>query len=197
MERHPNLLFVTGFLLGSSQAISPLLREFAAFCRQRTGLDGSSNDRPSARSRGRRLYISRAGANKRKVVNEQELIEALAALGFESIEAESLRLADQARLFSEAELVVGAHGAGLTNILFAAPGTRVIEILSLEPNRVSAFGTMSALLSLEYGYLVAARVDSAVTSKPRIDSVGRPQPNDDDIIIDPAPVIRAVRMALG
>jgi capsular polysaccharide biosynthesis protein len=194
VERFPRLLFVTGFLLGSSQAISPLLRDWAAFCRQRLGL-GASGNRPRG-SMGRRIYISRRTATKRRVVNEQELIDALGAIGIESIESETLSLTEQMRLFSEAELVVAAHGAGLTNILFAAPGTRVIEILALEPNRVSAFGTMSALLSLEYGYLVAARLDSAATSKPRVDSLGDPQPNDDNIVIDPATVVRAARAAL-
>jgi len=195
IERYPGLLFETGFLLGSSQGISPLLREFAAFCRQRLGLSGSSSSGIGRRSKRRRIYISRASARKRCVVNERELMDALGALGIESIESESLSLAEQARLFSEAELIVAAHGAGLTNVMFAEPGTRVIEVLALEPDRVSAFGTMSALLSLEYGYLVAARVDSRGTSQPRVDSTGNWQPNNEDIIIDPGPVVRAVRAA--
>jgi capsular polysaccharide biosynthesis protein len=35
----------------------------------------------------------------------------------------------QMRVFGEASHVVGVHGAGLTNVLFCAPGTRVLEIL--------------------------------------------------------------------
>jgi capsular polysaccharide biosynthesis protein len=33
------------------------------------------------------------------------------------------------RVFGEASHVVGVHGAGLTNVLFCAPGTYVLEIL--------------------------------------------------------------------
>ena len=35
---------------------------------------------------------------------------------------------DQINLFSEAEIVIGLHGAGLSNHLFCQPKTKVIEI---------------------------------------------------------------------
>ena len=37
-------------------------------------------------------------------------------------------VAQQAKLFSEAEFVVAPHGAGLTNMVFAPPGTRLFEL---------------------------------------------------------------------
>jgi capsular polysaccharide biosynthesis protein len=38
-----------------------------------------------------------------------------------------MSLADQVELFSEAKVVIGPHGAGLTNIMFAPKGAIVIE----------------------------------------------------------------------
>jgi hypothetical protein len=38
-------------------------------------------------------------------------------------------VADQARMFAEAELVVGVHGAALSNLVFCSPGARVLELL--------------------------------------------------------------------
>jgi capsular polysaccharide biosynthesis protein len=37
-------------------------------------------------------------------------------------------LAEQIAVFSRAECVVGPHGAGLTNLTFCRPGTKVVEI---------------------------------------------------------------------
>lgn len=76
---------------------------------------------------GRRLYVSREGAT-RCVVNEDELVAALAPLGFERIVCGRLTVAEQVRTFAEAAIVVGAHGANLANILFMRGGT-VVELM--------------------------------------------------------------------
>ena len=41
---------------------------------------------------------------------------------------DGMSVSEQAQLFANAEAVVGVHGAALTNLVFAAPGTRVVEI---------------------------------------------------------------------
>jgi capsular polysaccharide biosynthesis protein len=50
--------------------------------------------------------------------------------GFESVKCEKLSVQEQAEVFSSAEVVVGAHGAALTNLVFCRPGTRVVELFS-------------------------------------------------------------------
>jgi capsular polysaccharide biosynthesis protein len=67
----------------------------------------------------RRLYISRAKAKTRRVLNEQELLPLLERYGFEVVLAEELTYQQQVQLFYEAEVVVAPHGAGLTNLLFS------------------------------------------------------------------------------
>lgn len=81
--------------------------------------------RPSRRSN--RILISRRGANKRRIVNYDDLESALKKAGFESIELEKLDLDEQVELFYDAEAVVGAHGAGLTNVLFS-DSVKVLEL---------------------------------------------------------------------
>ncbi|PQO29991.1 glycosyltransferase family 61 protein [Blastopirellula marina] len=75
-----------------------------------------------------RLYIPRTACSSRRVVEEEKLIAALAPLGFQSVRLESLSVQQQIELFQRAEMVVGPHGAGLTNLAYCRPGTAVLEI---------------------------------------------------------------------
>ena len=38
-------------------------------------------------------------------------------------------MVDQILLFQSAEFIIGPHGAGLSNLLFCEPGTKVIEFM--------------------------------------------------------------------
>ena len=73
-----------------------------------------------------RIYISRQNAVSRRVLNEEELIDALSPLGFTAYRLEELPIDEQIRLFEHAECVVSPHGAGLANLLFA-PSASVVE----------------------------------------------------------------------
>lgn len=102
-----------------------------------------------------RIYISRMKAGYRKVINEYEVIPALEELGFKSVILEDLPLVDQVHLFASAEIIVAPHGAGLTNLVFCKPGTKVIEIFS--PNYVNVcYWALSNQMELDYYYLLGA-----------------------------------------
>lgn len=75
----------------------------------------------------RRIFISRAKAS-RSIAAEPLLVAKLAQIGFESVCLEDYSGIQQATLFREAEIVCGFHGAGLTNIIFSPPGTKIIEL---------------------------------------------------------------------
>lgn len=77
----------------------------------------------------RRLYVSRRDATVRRLVNEDEVAALLAGLGFEVVELSGLDFEAQAELFAQASAIAGVHGAGLANLVFAAPGARVFEIM--------------------------------------------------------------------
>lgn len=80
------------------------------------------------RSPFRRVLISRGSARGRKLIEEDAIREGLRPLGFERVEMERLGYCDQVRLMQETALLLAPHGAGLTNMIFCAPGTHVVEI---------------------------------------------------------------------
>ncbi|WP_226007600.1 glycosyltransferase family 61 protein [Natrinema salinisoli] len=74
---------------------------------------------------GDNVYVSRANAVERRVVNEDEVMNALSRFGFSCYRLEERTLEQNARLFADADIIVGPHGAGLTDILFATDCTLV------------------------------------------------------------------------
>lgn len=74
-----------------------------------------------------RLFIRRQGT--RAIVNQSEVWKMLESQGFSEVALESLSVAEQIAVFAQAEVVVGVHGAGLSNVVFCRPGTRVVELM--------------------------------------------------------------------
>jgi capsular polysaccharide biosynthesis protein len=144
-----------GLAYGSAMRMSPLTSEFARWARERL-------DPP--RSGSRRLLVSRARAAVRRVTNEAEIATALSAGGFELLCLEDLDVAAQARAFAEAEIVVAPHGAGLTNLLFATPGTGVVELFSGEGAHDSVYRRLASLLDHPYAAVVGETIPGARTS---------------------------------
>jgi capsular polysaccharide biosynthesis protein len=61
-------------------------------------------------SGSKRIYISRADADNRRVMNRPEVMKLLSQYGFKSYELSRLTLSEQVELFSNAEFIVGPHG---------------------------------------------------------------------------------------
>jgi capsular polysaccharide biosynthesis protein len=62
-------------------------------------------------------------------------------------------IAEQALLLSSAKVILAPHGAGLSNLVFCSPGTKVIEVFS--PKYVNVcFWSLSNQMNLEYYYLI-------------------------------------------
>lgn len=76
----------------------------------------------------RRIWLSRAGIRKRHVLNEAEVLDALAPFGIEMVEPQLLSHREQVAMFGEAELITGPSGAAYTNLIFASPGAKLVEI---------------------------------------------------------------------
>lgn len=107
-------------------------------------------------TRQRRIFISRRKSRTRTLANEPALEKLLHSRGFETHTFEDYPLASQARLIREAEIVVATHGAGLANLVFARPGTQVIEIVppgrfnyACYPKRTRFFGLRHQLVFAE------------------------------------------------
>jgi capsular polysaccharide biosynthesis protein len=57
-------------------------------------------------------------------------------------------------VFGEAEWIVGPHGAGLANILFASPGASVLELFSPDYILPPYWNLADAIPGLAYRYLL-------------------------------------------
>jgi Glycosyltransferase 61 len=98
------------------------------------------------------IYISRANALTRKVLNEEEVVCALEKLGFSYYALETLAYGDQVRLFSQASFVVGAHGSGFVNALHSE-GAILFELF--EPSWVkSYYCNLACALGLGYEFMM-------------------------------------------
>lgn len=78
----------------------------------------------------KRIYASRGGSMKRRLANEEELIEVLRGHGFEIVAPGGMSFAQQVQKFSRAEIIVGNCGANLTNLVFAPRGVTVLALTS-------------------------------------------------------------------
>jgi capsular polysaccharide biosynthesis protein/Flp pilus assembly protein TadD len=76
----------------------------------------------------RRILISREGSLFRRCENEAAITDIAMRHGFTPVRLEDLTFDAQVGLFSGAEIVMGVHGAGFTNMLFAPAGTLLIEL---------------------------------------------------------------------
>lgn len=75
-----------------------------------------------------KIFITRGDGAARRFVNECQLAEMLRSVGYVSVRLEEFSLKEQAALFFAAKVVVGQHGAGLTNIAFCRPDATVVEL---------------------------------------------------------------------
>ncbi len=78
----------------------------------------------------KRIFISRQGALMRRCTNEDDVFALAQNYGFEKVANETLSLSDQMALYAGAEVVMGVHGAGFTNMLFSNEGAHLIELMS-------------------------------------------------------------------
>ncbi len=97
---------------------------------------------------GRRLFAPRLG--KRMIANGAEIEGISRERGLESYDYAST--ASEFIHFREAELVVGAHGAGLTNIALCHPGTKVMELVPTD-HVFPYYYTLAEAAGLEYSCL--------------------------------------------
>ena len=75
------------------------------------------------------IYVARTDASNRAMENEAELIAMLQRRGVRIIVPGALTVAEQIAAFRSARLVIGPHGAGMSNIVFCQSGSFVYEML--------------------------------------------------------------------
>lgn len=98
----------------------------------------------------KRIFISREQASERRVQNRSEVNSLLRNFNIRSYVLEEMSVAEQVALFSNAELVVGPHGAGLTNILFSSD-TAVISLYG--EVQAPMYYVIASILGFDFGYI--------------------------------------------
>jgi tetratricopeptide (TPR) repeat protein/capsular polysaccharide biosynthesis protein len=105
-----------------------------------------------------RIYISRARARGRQVINEQEVIDILETWDFQTFYLEEMSVREQVALFAAAKVIVAAHGSGLTNLVFSNAGTKVIELFSPHYVRTD-YWIITQQLQIQHYYLLGNSFD--------------------------------------
>lgn len=107
-----------------------------------------------SREKPKRIIVTRGSSTTRRWLNEKDCLDALISMGFILIDPNNLSLLQQVEQFQNAEVVIGPHGAGLTNIMFCNTGTKVIEIRSNEQggeySSANCYEELSSIFGIEH-----------------------------------------------
>lgn len=106
-----------------------------------------------------RIYISRSDADQRHVANDSEVLDHLEKHGFKRYVLSELTFEEQISLFSNAEAIIGPHGAGLVNMIFA-DSPHVVEIFGEYTN--PCYYCLATGLGYEYTSIVAETQDEEI-----------------------------------
>ena len=134
----------------------------------------------------KRIYVSRARCPSRHLDNEAELLEILEPLGFQTVICEENSLAQNMSLFDGAEAIFAPHGAGLSNIVFCKPGTKVIELFNQDWHP-EVFWQLSEAIGLSHYCLLGQ--NSTVPRK------GAKGPQHENIHLDPKALKKMLKLA--
>ena len=104
-------------------------------------------------SNRQKIYVSRAKAKNRQLVNEAQVSQFMAESGFRTVFLEEMSFLEQVAIFANAKIIVAPHGSGLTNLVFCSANTQVIELFS--PNYMRTdYWMISQQLNLQHYYVV-------------------------------------------
>ncbi|AOW80042.1 hypothetical protein HTSR_0856 [Halodesulfurarchaeum formicicum] len=126
-----------------------------AWLKNRFRLDSKENSENGPK----RVYISRQNAERgRKVANYKELSNVLNKFDFKSYELENYSFKQQLQIISDADVIMGPHGAGLLNMIFAEDPT-IIELFpdnTIKPH----FYYISQICDMDYEAVVFKAVNN-------------------------------------
>ncbi len=108
------------------------------------------DDGRSQASAQRRIFLTRSGARGRTLTNYDEIEPLLRDRNFEIVDTDGMSLREQAQLFHECRYLIGIHGAGLTNIIYAHD--QDLSVLELRPCGEEHLVSPFALMCHSWGF---------------------------------------------
>jgi capsular polysaccharide biosynthesis protein len=119
----------------------------------------------------RRLYVAR---RNRKPTNEDVPVRMARDLGFDIYHPEDDQQ-NQARVFAEAEAIVGAAGSALANIAFCKAGTKLLELVPTD-HVFPYYCTMASAVGVHYAHILCPSITERADH-----SIG---PGTSDFVVD-------------
>ncbi|XP_019704773.1 alpha-1,3-arabinosyltransferase XAT3 isoform X1 [Elaeis guineensis] len=172
---------IVGLRFHKEMSIDPLkapngrtMVDFAQFMRTSFALERQSAIKlgPDQDKKPRLLIISRKWT--RSFTNAQEIVQMAEGLSFEVVVAEansSSSLVDFAQLVNSCDVMMGVHGAGLTNLVFLPTNATVIQVVplgGLEGIAWADFGVPSLDMKLRYlQYAISEEESTLIEQYPR------------------------------
>lgn len=105
-----------------------------------------------------KIFLTRNLKGRRALSNFSDILPILCQHKFEIVDTAELSLIEQIRIFANVEYLIGIHGAGLTNMIFAHKKLKILEIF---PNteRPAHYKFIAMLRNYKYYFLVGSRPD--------------------------------------
>lgn len=104
----------------------------------------------SIEAHDQRIFVARGDATVRRIANRDAVQTVLDRHNIDTYLLGELSVREQVKLFSNAKLVVGPHGAGLTNILYGEDLT-VVELFG--DKKMATFDRLAESMNHDYRYL--------------------------------------------
>lgn len=96
----------------------------------------------------RKIFIDRP-SGRRGIANKDELLSLLREYNIKPIKLENFSFLEQVEIFNSAKLIVGIHGAGLSNLVYSQKGTKVVELFQHDFG-LPSFWYLANLMALDY-----------------------------------------------
>jgi hypothetical protein len=101
------------------------------------------------------LYISRSKAKKRRMLNENKLLEEIIInKKNKAINLELYSFEKQLEFINRSKIIIAPHGAGLSNIIAASEETTILEILPTSERPMDFYKCLSESIKINYHFML-------------------------------------------
>jgi len=135
-EIYSNVFISTSYTHGHDSNLPPKKEIFELYNKIKNKVENKKH-LPSKIYISRRTEIhnnfSNIGTNytsRRKMINEDLLVELLKNKGFVEVFTENMTMTEKIQLFQNADFIIGPIGGGLVNVVFSGKDTKLITIVS-------------------------------------------------------------------
>jgi capsular polysaccharide biosynthesis protein len=105
-----------------------------------------------------RIFISREDARFRRILNESELAAIAVRSGYKIVRMSDYDIRQQIGLMRGARHIVGAHGMGLTQLVFNRGPVRILELFHPSLG-TDAYMMMSRALGMNYQWMIGEAIE--------------------------------------